>query len=47
VERELASGALVELLPQHGGCSRPFYLIYPHARHLSLRVRSFVDFVLR
>jgi len=46
VERELASGALVELLPQHGGCSRPFYLIYPHARHLSLRVRSFVDFLL-
>lgn len=47
VERELASGALVELLPQHGGCARPFYLIYPHARHLSLRVRSFVDFLLR
>jgi DNA-binding transcriptional LysR family regulator len=46
VERELASGALVELLPQHGGCTRPFYLIYPHARHLSLRVRSFVDFLL-
>jgi DNA-binding transcriptional LysR family regulator len=46
-ERELASGELVELLPQHGGCSRPFYLIYPHARHLSLRVRSFVDFLLR
>ncbi|WP_426336394.1 LysR family transcriptional regulator [Pseudoduganella sp. R-31] len=47
VERELASGTLVELLPQHGGCSRPFYLIYPHARHLSLRVRSFVDFLVR
>jgi DNA-binding transcriptional LysR family regulator len=47
VERELANGELVELLPQHGGCTRPFYLIYPHARHLSLRVRSFVDFLLR
>jgi len=46
VERELASGALVELLPQHGGTTRPFYLIYPHARHLSLRVRSLVDFLL-
>lgn len=46
VEGALASGALVELLPQHGGCSRPFYLIYPHARHLSLRVRSLVDFLL-
>ena len=46
VERELASGALVELLPAHAGCTRPFYLIYPHARHLSLRVRTFVDFLL-
>lgn len=46
VERELASGELVELLPRHGGCTRPFYLIYPHARHLPLRVRSLVDFLL-
>lgn len=47
VERDLADGALVELLPQHGGTSRPFILLYPHARHLSLRVRSFVDFLAR
>ncbi len=46
VERELASGELVELLPQFGGTTRPFYLIYPHARHLPLRVRSLVDFLL-
>jgi len=46
VEQDLASGALVELLPQHGGTSRPFILLYPHARHLSLRVRTFVDFLL-
>lgn len=46
VERELAGGELVEVLPQHAGTSRPFYLIYPHARHLSLRVRSLVDFLL-
>jgi DNA-binding transcriptional LysR family regulator len=46
VERELASGELVELLPQYGGCTRPFFLIYPHARHLPLRVRSLVDFLL-
>jgi DNA-binding transcriptional LysR family regulator len=36
----------VELLPQHGGTSRPFILLYPHARHLSLRVRTFVDFLI-
>lgn len=46
VEQDLASGALVELLPQHAGTSRPFILLYPHARHLSLRVRTFVDFIV-
>jgi DNA-binding transcriptional LysR family regulator len=46
VEQDLASGALVELLPQHGGASRPFFLLYPHARHLSLRVRTFVEFLI-
>jgi DNA-binding transcriptional LysR family regulator len=46
VEQDLASGALIELLPQHGGASRPFILLYPHARHLSLRVRTFVDFLM-
>ncbi len=45
VERDLAEGALVELLPQHGGTSRPFFLLYPHARHLPLRVRTFVNFL--
>lgn len=46
VEQDLKNGALVELLPEHGGTSRPFFLLYPHARHLSLRVRTFVDFVM-
>ena len=45
VERDLADGGLVELLPRFGGTSRPFFLLYPHARHLSLRVRTFVDFL--
>lgn len=46
VEQDLKTGALLELLPRHGGTSRPFILLYPHARHLSLRVRTFVDFML-
>jgi DNA-binding transcriptional LysR family regulator len=46
VEADLARGELVELLPEHGGASRPFFLLYPHARHLSLRVRTFVDFIV-
>ena len=46
VEDDLRAGHLVELLPQLGGRSRPFCLIYPHARHVALRVRVFVDFLL-
>jgi DNA-binding transcriptional LysR family regulator len=46
VEQDLKRGDLVELLPQHGGTSRPFFLLYPHARHLSLRVRTLVDFLI-
>ncbi len=46
VEHDLRRGDLVELLPEHGGTSRPFILLYPHARHLSLRVRAFVDFLV-
>jgi DNA-binding transcriptional LysR family regulator len=34
------------MLTPYGGCSRPFILLYPHGRHLSLRVRCFVDFLM-
>jgi DNA-binding transcriptional LysR family regulator len=37
---------VLPLLPAHGGRSRPFCLIYPHARHVALRVRVFVDFLI-
>jgi DNA-binding transcriptional LysR family regulator len=46
VEQDLADGTLKELLAPYGGCSRPFILLYPHGRHLSSRVRSFVDFLM-
>ena len=46
VERDIADGTLNELLPQYGGCSRPFILLYPHGRHLASRVRGFVDFLM-
>jgi DNA-binding transcriptional LysR family regulator len=46
VEGLLADGTLVELLPQYAGVSRPFYLLYPHARHLPLRVRVLVDYLI-
>lgn len=47
VQRELDAGGLVALLPQHGGRSRPFNLLYPHGRYVPFRVRAFVDFLLQ
>jgi len=46
VEEALATGRLLELLPETRGASRPFNLIYPHARRLPARVKAFVDFLL-
>jgi DNA-binding transcriptional LysR family regulator len=42
----LAQGSLVEVLPRHAGRSRPFSILYPYNRHLSARVRAWVDFVV-
>lgn len=46
VQADLESGEMVEVLRQHGGRSRPIYLLYPSAQHVPLRVRSFVDFLV-
>ncbi|MFJ2366326.1 LysR family transcriptional regulator [Pseudomonas sp. NPDC087697] len=46
VERELADGTLVEVLADYGGRSRPFNLLYPHGRHVPLRLRAFIDFLM-
>jgi DNA-binding transcriptional LysR family regulator len=46
VEQDPERGDLVELLPRFGGASHPFILPYPQARHMSARVRTFVDFLL-
>lgn len=46
IENDLRTNTLVEVLSAHGGCSRPFSVLYPHSRHLSLKVRSFVNFLL-
>lgn len=43
VERELQSGELQEVLAPYAGRSRPFSVVYPHSRHLPLRVRVLVD----
>lgn len=38
-------GELVEVLQDFGGRTRRFSILYPHNRHLSARVRAFVDFM--
>lgn len=45
-ERYLADGSLTEVLTQHRGRSRPYTLLYPLNRHLPLRVRVFIDFLM-
>lgn len=45
-EQAVKRGELVEVLQAYGGRSRPFSILYPQNRHLSARVRAFVDFML-
>lgn len=45
VEQELSNGALVEVLKDYAGASRPFILLYPYARFVPLKVRKFIDFL--
>ncbi|MFG6485657.1 LysR family transcriptional regulator [Roseateles sp. BYS78W] len=44
-EASLASGELVEVFPDWQPAPMPVYVLYPHARQLSSRVRVFVDWV--
>ena len=46
VEDALKAGTLVEVLRPFGGRSRPFSLIYPSGRHMPLRVRVFIDWLV-
>lgn len=44
VHEDLARGALVEVLPDYKLRARDLYAVYPHNRHLSPKVRAFIDF---
>lgn len=46
VKKEIADFSCVELLTAHGGRSRPFSIVYPASRHLPLRLRAFIDFIV-
>lgn len=48
VAREaMKAGQLVEVLQDNGGRSRSFHVLYPQNRHLSARVRAFVDYLAK
>lgn len=47
VEKDLADGALVEVLQAYAGRSRPISLIYPHGRLLPSRMRVFVEYLVQ
>lgn len=40
------AGEFVEVMKPYAGCTRPFYLLYPQNRHLSVKVRALVDFLV-
>lgn len=46
VEAQLASGRLVELLPQYPPPALPMTLLYPHHRHLTPRLRVFIEWLV-
>jgi len=45
--KEIESGALVPLLKEYNTSQINAYAIYPQTRHLSQRVRTFVDFLVK
>ncbi len=45
VEREVSSGRLVSLLNAFASPANGIYAVFPHAKHLPLRVRLWIDFL--
>jgi len=43
----LAAGTLVRVLPDYCGSALPVQAVYPSRRHLSAKVRAFVDFLVQ
>jgi DNA-binding transcriptional LysR family regulator len=45
VEKELAEGQLLALMPERVALGSGVYAVYPHRRHVPAKVRVFVDFM--
>ncbi len=47
IREALAKGDLVEILPEWSREPLPLYIVYPPNRHLSNKVRVFVDWLVK
>jgi DNA-binding transcriptional LysR family regulator len=45
--QDVMRGDLVEVLQTYAGRTRPFSVLFPQNRHLSARVRTFIDFLVK
>ena len=45
VEQDLAEGRLVSILGNHAALPNGIFAVFPHAKHLPLRVRLWIDFL--
>jgi len=45
-ERAIAAGKLESVLDEFSPCATPISVVYPQTRHLSRKVRAFVDFLI-
>ncbi len=43
---DIRAGRLVPILPEYPHENSAFYVLYPHRRHLSRKIRAFVDFLV-
>ncbi len=46
VEDDLKNGSLIKLLPDHSIPEKPFYLVYQRDKHITPKLKSFIDFVI-
>ena len=46
LSQDIKSGALLPLLTGHEADNRDVYAVYPASRHLSPKVRAFVDYLV-
>ncbi len=46
VKEDIDAGKLIRLLPDYEGSADPIHALYPHKRHLSSKVRVFMDYLM-